>query len=179
MLIHINSWPGAGKKTIGQILAKAIGARFFHNHLLLDLVESCCERDDPGWQPLYDDVRSRAYETLAGKARGESLVLTNAMASGEMPLWSKISDLAARRGDDLVPVVLHISPPENRRRLEDPARIGAKLKSAAVLESLRASHALLVPVHPHLFEMDISDMSASDAALRISQHLDGLSRRAV
>ncbi len=178
MLIHINSWPGAGKKSIGQLLAGAIGARFFHNHLLLDLVESCCDRSDPGWHSLYDDVRNRAYEALASKPRDESLVMTNAMAADELTLWSKISELAARRRDDLVPVVLHIRPEENRRRLEDPARQGAKLKDAAVLESLRASHSLLVPDHPNLLEIDVSDMTAPAAALKISQHLDGLGLRA-
>src|SRR6202011_2120341 len=34
MIVHLNGWPGAGKKTIGEALSMLLGARFIHNHLL-------------------------------------------------------------------------------------------------------------------------------------------------
>ena len=34
MIVHLNGWPGVGKKTIGFELAKNLRARFIHNHLL-------------------------------------------------------------------------------------------------------------------------------------------------
>ena len=47
MLIYINSWPSAGKKIIGALLAARLKARFVHNHHFLDFVEACCDRSDP------------------------------------------------------------------------------------------------------------------------------------
>lgn len=44
MLIHINGWPGTGKRTIGERLARLLDARFLHNHLILDLIDTCSDR---------------------------------------------------------------------------------------------------------------------------------------
>ena len=44
MIIHLNGWPGAGKKTIGE----ALSARFIPNHLLRDVALVCA---DIGSQP--------------------------------------------------------------------------------------------------------------------------------
>ena len=71
MLIYINSWPSAGKKTIGALLAARLKARFDHNHHFLDFVEACCGRSDPQRQHLYGRVREAAYESLAHLPAGE------------------------------------------------------------------------------------------------------------
>jgi hypothetical protein len=163
--------------TIGECLARRIGARFVHNHQFLDLVEACCNRGDPRWQALCDDLRKRTYETLANQPLGESLVLTNAMAADEHSLWAKISDLAKARGDRLVPVVLHIGAEENRRRLQDPGRGGTKLKQIEVLDSLRSSAVLMVPDGPDTLEVNVTDLSAEEAAEHIRRHVDGLPGR--
>jgi hypothetical protein len=105
--------------------------------------------------------------------------MTNAMAADEQPLWASVTRLAQLRDDDLVPIVLHISADENRRRLQDPGREGGKLKSVAILDSLRASHVLLVPEHPNTLEVDVSDLSAADAATHIARHLDRLRRKMI
>lgn len=47
MLIHINGWPGTGKRTIGERLARLLDARFLHNHLILDLIDTCSDRGAP------------------------------------------------------------------------------------------------------------------------------------
>ena len=172
MLIHINSWPGAGKKTIGELLASRLQARFVHNHHLLDLVEACCDRSDPQWQVLYDRVREAAYECLACRTADEPLVMTNAMAKDEVALWSQVCDLARRRSAVLVPIVLTLDPEENRKRLLDPRRGGAKLKSAQVLDSLRAKHELLVPTDiATTLVLDVSSLSPEVAADHIEAHL--------
>lgn len=174
MFIHINSWPGAGKKTIGERLARLMDARFLHNHLILDLVEACCNREEVPWQQCYDAVRSAAYQTLARRPRGERLVMTNAIADGETAVWAQIVQLAERRQDQFVPIVLEIGEEENRRRLCDPQRGGSKLKRVDVLDALRADHRLLVPDLPHTLVLEVSAMSAAEAAERIAIHARGI-----
>ena len=172
MLIHINSWPGAGKKTIGVLLASRLKARFVHNHHFLDLVEACCDRGDPQWQPLCDRVREAAYESLAHRPAGEPLVMTNAIAKDEVTLWAQICALARRRSDVLVPVVLTLDVDENRKRLLDPSRAGSKLKSVQVLDALRAKHELLVPLDiATTLVLDVGQLSPTIAADLIEAHL--------
>ncbi len=172
MLIHINSWPGAGKKTIGALLASRLEARFVHNHHLLELVAACCDRSDPQWQPLYDRVREAAYECLAHRPAGEPLVMTNAIAEDEVGWWAQICMLARRRGDVLVPVVLTLDADENRKRLMDPRRAGSKLKSVQILDTLRAEDALLVPLDiATTLVLDVSRLSPEAAADHIEAHL--------
>jgi len=172
MLIHINSWPGAGKKTIGKLLASRLKARFLHNHHILDLVDACCDRSDARWQSLYERVRGATYEALACRPPGEPLVMTNAMARAEVRVWAEICELAARHGDVLVPVVLTLDAEENRKRLMDPNRGGSKLKSTPILDSLRSQCELLVPADiAASLVLDVSELSPEDAAARIEAHL--------
>lgn len=177
MLIHLNSWPGAGKKTIGELLAARLQARFLHNHHLLDLVEACCDRGDPQWQVLYDRVRDAAYESLAGRTGDKPLVMTNAMAKDETALWDRICELARRRNAVLVPIILTLDAEENRKRLLDPRRSGSKLKSPEILESLRAKHELLVP--PDIattLVLDVTTLSPEAAADHIEAYLRRIPR---
>ena len=172
MLIHINSWPGAGKKTIGELLALRLKARFVHNHHLVDLVAACCDRSDPQWQPLYDRVREAAYESLAHRPAGEPLVMTNVMAADEVTWWTQICELARRRSDVLVPVVLTLDADENRKRLLDPTRTGSKLKSVEILDALRATDSLLVPLDiATTLVLDVSRLSPEVAVEHIDAHL--------
>lgn len=172
MLIHINSWPGAGKKTIGELLAARISARFLHNHHLLDLVAACCDRNDTQWQPLYDRVREAAYESLASRPTDELLVMTNAVAKEDVALWSQVCGLARRRGAVLIPVVLTLDVEENRKRLLDPRRSGTKLKCVQILDSLRTKHPLLIPYDiATTLVLDVSQLSPEAAADQIETHL--------
>ncbi|MBC7514781.1 MAG: hypothetical protein H7234_10155 [Herminiimonas sp.] len=172
MFIHINSWPGAGKKTIGVLLASRLKARFVHNHHLLDLVDACCDRSDAQRQPLYDRVREATYECLAHRPVGEPLVMTNAIAKDEITSWAQICALARCRGDVFVPVVLTIDADENRIRLLDPHRTGSKLKSVQILDALRAKHELLVPLDiATTLVLDVSRLSPEVAADVIEAHL--------
>lgn len=174
MLVHINSWPGAGKKTIGERLARRRGAQFLHNHLILDLVDACCDRGQSSWQQCYDHIRKATYDALAQHPKGVDLIMTNAIAEGESELWAQIVQLAERRGDMFVPIVLEISAEENRRRLCDPARSGSKLRRVEVLNALRAEHRLLVPDLPQTLVLEVSGLTAEEAEGRIDLHLSEL-----
>jgi adenylylsulfate kinase-like enzyme len=61
MIIHLNGWPGAGKKTIGAVLAEMRAARFIHNHVLHDVAIVCAGLNSPARWTLYEQVRAAAY----------------------------------------------------------------------------------------------------------------------
>jgi adenylylsulfate kinase-like enzyme len=111
MIVHLNGWPGAGKKTIGEALSKRLGARFIHNHLLHDVAIVCAGLNgDQRWE-LYESVRAAAYAALAKQPASETFVMTNGLCSNtprEDTAWRHVVDLAMARGVPLVPVILDV-----------------------------------------------------------------------
>jgi len=109
MIIHLNGWPGVGKRTVAAVLAARLGARLIDNHLLHDVAIRCAGVDDPARWPLYETVRAAAYQVLADRPRAETIVMTNALCAGavrEREAWRQVVALAEARAAPLVPVVL-------------------------------------------------------------------------
>ena len=177
MIIHLNGWPGAGKRTIGECLARCLDARFVHNHLLHDVAIACCGLEDAGRWALCDAVRSAAYDALAARPAFETFVMTNALCDGcarEEAAWRHVVALAERRGVRLVPVVLEADLAENRRRVASPGRGGRKLSDPEVLASLVATAAIQRPPSPDLLVLDVTRLAAEEAAGRIHRHVETL-----
>ena len=174
MIVHLNGWPGVGKKTIGEALARRLGARFIHNHLLHDIAIVCAGIGDPGRWPLYEEIRRAAYSALAARPQEEVFVMTNALCAGashEQAAWSYVMDLATRREARLVPVVLEAELAENERRLQAPDRIGRKLMDPAALRSFIECDAIQKPDVPELLVLDVTALSPDVAAAAIQRHL--------
>ena len=177
MIVHLNGWPGAGKMTIGTLLADRIGARFVHNHLLHDVAIACAGMDDPDRWPLYESIRSAAYAALASRPQSEAFVMTNALckaAPREREAWRHVVELAMTRRAALVPVVLALSVEENCRRLQSAGRVGKKMTDPADLREFVASDEIQRPDVPELLVLDVSALSAEQAADRICEHLSGI-----
>ena len=90
MIIHINGWPGVGKKTVGEVLAKMLGARFIHNHVLHDVAIACSGLHGHERWDLYEIVRAAAYAALARRPPSEIFVMTNALCKNsprEQAAW--------------------------------------------------------------------------------------------
>lgn len=64
--IYLNSWPGVGKHTIAQALAKQLGpdVRIIHNHLHIDLAEAIIPRSSSDYQDLRKSLRQVLFRTL-------------------------------------------------------------------------------------------------------------------
>src|SRR5579871_606495 len=139
MIVHLNGWPGAGKKTVGEVLARKLGARFVHNHMLHDVAIACAGFDSPDRWPLYEAIRSAAYAAMAKRPRPEAFVMTNGLCNNsdrERIAWRHVVDLAIARDVPLVPVVLEVSTEEISRRVESAERKGRKLSDATILKRI-------------------------------------------
>ena len=182
MIVHLNGWPGVGKKTIGTLLAAQLGARFIHNHLLHDVAIACCGLDTAERWDLYDRVRRDAYTALRARPRSEVFVMTNALCDGsarERQAWSHVVDLAAARQVPLVPVVLEASLAENQRRIVSADRIGRKMTDPHRLAEYLRSDTIQKPDMPGSLVLDVTRLEAADAADAIAAHVRGREGRVV
>lgn len=174
MIIHLNGWPGVGKKTIGERLAHKLRARFVHNHLLHDVAIVCAGIDTPERWTVYEDVRKAAYDGLRNRPADEWLVLTNALcktASREIEAWRHVVQLALDRNVPLLPVVLELDAIENIRRVQSAERIGTKMSDPKALQECFAEHALQYPDVPETFVLDVTSLDANAAADSLVAHI--------
>lgn len=174
MIIHLNGWPGAGKKTIGAILASNLGARFIHNHLLHDVAIVVAGFNSPDRWVLYEEVRAAAYASLGKRPPHEVFVMTNALcknAPREVAAWAHVVDLAIIRDVPLVPIVLEVAPDENVRRVQSAERVGRKLTDADELQSYFRTDVLQYPAVPEPLALDTTRLKPEEAAARIETHI--------
>jgi len=181
MIVHLNGWPGVGKQTIGRLVAETLGARFVHNHLLHDVAIVCAGLDHPDRWPLYEEVRRAAYGALAKRPADEILVMTNALLKASrrgQEAWAHVVDLAMARAGPLVPVVLDAEPDELCRRVESAERTGRKLADAGELREILARGTLQRPNVNELIELDVTRLTAIEAAGEVVARLRALHVRA-
>ena len=174
MIIHLNGWPGVGKKTIGAILAQRLGARFVHNHLLYDLPVAITGHDDPARWPLYEAIRAAAYDALAQRPPGERFVMTNALrlnTQRDRDTWARLVAAATARNAPLIPVVLEAEANELVRRLQSPERVGRKLTDPARLRGYFVENSIQKPAVAELLVLDVTRLSPEEAAARIEAHV--------
>ncbi|WP_202070113.1 hypothetical protein [Rickettsia tillamookensis] len=79
--------------------------------------------------------------------------------------------MALRRDSLFVPVKLLISEEENNKRIQNPDR-ALRYKSL----SIEGNAELINISHPHLLEIDVSDLTANAVAERILEHTNKLSK---
>ncbi len=174
VIVHLNGWPGVGKLTIGRALAGKLGARLIDNHLLHDVAIRCAGLDAPGRWPLYEVVREAAYRALAKRPDDEAFVMTNALCMNtprERHAWEYVVDLAIARKAPLVPVVLEADLVENARRLQSHDRTGRKLTDVETLRGFTTIDSIQRPDVPELLVLDVTELSADQAADIIYRHL--------
>jgi tRNA uridine 5-carbamoylmethylation protein Kti12 len=176
LIVHINGWPGCGKLTIARILAKRLSAKLMDNHTLLNPAEILFERADPLHSSLRKEIRSSVLDHAARMQAGVSLIFTDALSddASDQAFFDDYRALTARRGARLVAVVLECAEDENVRRLVTAGRSDMhKLTRPEVLASMRSRYRLLRPEGLDCIDLDITALSAEDAASAIASALSG------
>ncbi len=180
MIIHLNGWPGVGKRTIGGHLANRLGARLIDNHLLHDVGIVCAGLANPARWQLYEQVRSAAYAALSQHPADDIFVMTNGLcdeSSREIAAWQHVVELAILRGVPLVPVVLEAAGDEIECRVESPDRKGTKLSDATILRQMIAGATLQRPAVDELIMLEVTALSAERAAEEIADRISEMRPR--
>lgn len=172
LIIHINGWPGVGKLTIARELAGLMDARLLDNHTIIDPAEALFERRDPLNRSLRKALRAAIFDHV-GRMQPGVLILTDALSDDafDSAVFDEYRELARRRGDRLVAVVLDCAPEINGQRLIAAGRAEKrKLTDASILAALRADHRLLRAQGVPLIALDVGTLSPAEAAAHLARH---------
>ena len=175
MLVHINSYPGVGKLTIGRALADRIGGKLLDNHSIYNIAFALTEFRSPAFYDTVRAVRDLAYRRILELPATTPVILTNWYSKGSSwgeENWDEVISLARRRPSTLAVVILSCSPDENERRIQSSWRDAMrKPRDVTLVNSNRDSRPLIDRGGDRVLHLDVSNLSAEAAAMAIAQWL--------
>ncbi len=184
-IIYLLGFPGTGKYTIAKEICAQTGAKLLDNHLINNPLFSLIEKDRiaPLPERIWDNVAQiwdAVLDTMIHISPAHySFVLTNALTDeGEIDRswFNRVQNGAVERGATFIPVRLKCSIEENERRIVQPNR-AERLKEIDPTSPKRnaENHTVLTTDHPHLFNLDVTNLTAEKAAQTILNHARNLS----
>ena len=175
-LIHINSFPGVGKLTIGRLLAKQIGGKLLDNHSIYNVAFALTEFRSPQFYDTVREVRNVAYRVVETLPQDVPVILTNAHAQDSSwgnECWDHAIDLARRTGRCHVVVLLDCSREENAKRIQFPERDAKrKPRDPNMFRQGETDRLLIDQGADHLLRLDVTDMTAEQAEAQIRSWLN-------
>lgn len=179
-IIYINGFPGTGKLTIANHLTKllsSVPAKLVHNHLLINPADAILHRTQPGYQTLRRAIRSAIFSSLINEhaTYTSAYIFTDFQSIDDVgsAVCAEFKTMAEARGGQFIPVVLACDEEENLRRLvEEDRKIHLKLVDSELVRKFRSGTEVHRFVeHENALELDVSHMTAADAAQSILQHV--------
>ena len=180
-IIHIVGFPGSGKYTIAKEICALADVRLVDNHLINIPLFSLIKQDGATPLPprIWENVGKiwdAVLDTMVHISPPEyNFVLTNALSNeGETDKeWSaNVQRAAQERGGVFIPVRLVCSVEENEKRIVSPERKNRMKETNPASPRRNAeNYTVLKTGHPHELTLDVSDISAREAAQRIIAHV--------
>ena len=175
MIVHINSYAGVGKLTIGRALADLIGGKLLDNHSIFNVAFALTEFRSPAFYDTVRAIREIAYRRVLDLPHEVPLVLTNWYSQGSVwgeENWDRAIALAKERNCSLNVVILSCEPEENARRIQSPGRAGKrKPQDVSFVDNNRNGRPLIDRGGDRLLRLDVTHLSASEAAQKIAAWL--------
>lgn len=174
LIVYLIGLAGTGKLTIAQKL-EPLGFKVIDNHLINDPIFRALDLD--GKTPIppeaWTSIRQIREIVLAyiAKDRTQSFIFTNELIEGcdeDVAACKKIQELAEKKGATFVPVRLLVSYEERSRRIVSEDR---KNRCKWVGVDRRKSIDVLSVVHPHLLTLEVTHLTAQQAAKQIESHI--------
>jgi hypothetical protein len=177
-IIYLPDKPGVGKFTIAKELAKTYGFIVCDNQLINNPIFELLQHDgyakipEFAWDSIAK-IRTEIFSFLS-KVPQNNYVLTNCLAdtSEDKELYEQVKLMAMVRGSLFVPVQLLIVKEEHLKRLTQTSR-RERLKSIDTKDS-EDNQPFLSIDHCNFLELEVSNLSAEDAARRIMDHINKL-----
>ncbi len=172
-LIFLYGLPAAGKLTVAKELAAITGFQLFHNHLVVDLVDSIFPFGTEPFVELREEIWLSVFRRAAQNGMA-GLIFTFAPEATVRPSFVPETQKAvATVGGTVDFVELTCPEAELRRRFKDASRLQyKKLTSIDLFEKLKADgsfDAISMPT-PRL-SIDTSTRTPARAALEIARAL--------
>lgn len=179
-IIYLIGRAGTGKYTIAQEISKS-GYIICDNQLINNPIFTLINYDGTQSTPLPKFVWDSIYTVRQGvfkflrAEKTSSYVMTNVLYedSGDRSLFYQMEEVAEARGGFFAPIKLLISEEENKKRIQNPNR-QLRLKSINAIHT--TENELINISHPNLLELDVTNLSAADAAQRILEHAATISK---
>lgn len=171
MLILLNGRPGAGKLTIGRVLAERLGARLLDAHSLYNLAFALTDKGSPAFARTVRELRTIARARILDLSEGVPIILTDAKFEDSAwgnELWDDTLDWARARGGPFLVVLVECDPDENDRRLRSPERMGKrKPMDDTLLRADRYERVLLRRDADGVLDLNVTHLAPDEAAGRI------------
>ncbi|TIN15993.1 MAG: chloramphenicol phosphotransferase [Mesorhizobium sp.] len=181
VFVLLLGFPGVGKLTIARELVTALSGQVIDNHWINNPVLALLADDgrrtlpDAVWEQTAK-VRQAVLDTVATLCPpAANFIFTNSGIQGDarsLAFYQQMKDASDRRGAHFVPVRLLCEEAELVRRVMSPTRRD-RLKSIDPEAARRRSRtvAVLDPKHPNSLTIDVTAISAAEAATRIHEHI--------
>ncbi len=177
-IIYLTGKPGVGKYTIAKELAKSNDFIICDNQLINNPIFELLQYDgyakipEFAWNTIRR-IRESVFEFLTHTSQN-SYVLTNNLYEyeGDRKLYEQVKQIADLRGSIFIPVRLLIHEKEHLKRLVQPER-KKRWKSIDPQDAYDQTPLLSIS-HPHLLELEVTNLSPEDAAEAIIDHMNSL-----
>lgn len=168
--LYLIGFAGTGKYTIAKELAK-FGYKVIDNHLINNPIFSLLDLDDVtpvpdrAWEAI-GKIREAVLDFIAGSPSAK-YVFTNVLLedADDHASYDRRVENAKRRGSLFIPIKLYISPHEHEKRVKSAERKEKFKKTIWPHDEIQKG--LIHISHPHLRELDVTDLTAAQAASKI------------
>jgi hypothetical protein len=173
-LIFIYGLPASGKLTVAQELVAVTGYKLFHNHLVVDLLQTVFEFGSPEFVALREEFWLSVFDRASRSALPGMIFTFNPESTVRPSFIGNVMKTVAAAGSGVHFIELTAPLPELKRRMGSLSRLQyKKLASVPLFEQLHQEGVFEVEYmpKPHL-SIDTSIHQPARAALQIARALD-------
>jgi hypothetical protein len=173
-LIFIYGLPASGKLTVAQALVSITGYKLFHNHLVVDLLQTVFEFGSPGFVALREEMWLSVFDQAA-RNQLPGLIFTFAPETTvRREFIGKVQSTVSAAGGEVDFIELTCPLPELKRRMGGLSRLQFnKLTSVELFEELYEEGSFDASYMPEpKLSIDTSENTPARAALMIARTLD-------
>lgn len=175
--LYLIGFAGTGKYTIAKEITK-FGYKIVDNQLINNPIFSLLDLDgitpipEKAWASI-EKIRKILLDFIS-KDLKSNYVFTNELYEAEYDrvIYNQVKGAAEKRGSLFVPVKLNVSFEERKRRITNPERL-ERFKTTNLAEVQMQQEFIKID-HPHLLELDVTDLGAVQAAEKILDPIKGL-----